>query len=263
MKYWNLTTAPYTPHPETDERGRLLIKDTPVRFERKGTPQVDKAFKKSRLKANMKLFFWIFFVISYLFAWCVALSVARGWARILTAIFLLALGGAVFLIVKRRLSLPPEPPTAEELEAERQRRKYYIELDSRRCKAAVAPFRDYYGYTEENVVTKCFVSSDKKFSGKDVCLFWGKDGTLRLAADLKHGFLRANFDLGCYVFEKDEYECISAAKSEYNIEDEGRETRCLLLKAENVRFLLGRRAFAFLKKGGTGLLPNAQKPTDF
>lgn len=121
---------------------------------------------------------------------------------------------------------------------------------------AVAPFRDYYGYTEDNVVTKCFASSDKKFSGKDVCLFWGKDGTLRLAADLKHGFLRANFDLGCYVFEKDEYECISAAKSEYNIEDEGRENRCLLLKAENVRFLLGKRAFSFLQKSAGGREPN-------
>ena len=257
MKYWNLMTAPYTPHPETDECGRLLIKDTPARFERKWTPQVGKAFKKSRQKANGKLIFWIFFIVAYLFAWCVALSVARGWARGLTAIFLLALGAAVFLIVKRCLNLPPAPPTAEELEAERQRRKYYIQLDLRRYKTAVEPFRDYYGYTEPNVVTKCFVSSDKKFSKKDVCLFWGKDGTLRLAADLRNGFLRASFDLGCYVFEKDEYECISAAKSEYNIEETGRENRCLLLKAENVCFILGKRAFSFLQKGAGGKVPNA------
>ena len=91
MKYWNLMTAPYTPHPETDECGRLLIKDTPARFERKWTPQVGKAFKKSRQKANGKLIFWIFFIVAYLFAWCVALSVARGWARGITAIFMLAL----------------------------------------------------------------------------------------------------------------------------------------------------------------------------
>ena len=57
------------------------------------------------------------------------------------------------------------------------------------------------------------------------------------------------FRFGCSVFEKDEYECISAAKSEYNIEETGRENRCLLLKAENVCFILGKRAFSFLQKG--------------
>ncbi|MFQ9738959.1 MAG: hypothetical protein ACLR06_15490 [Christensenellaceae bacterium] len=54
--------------------------------------------------------------------------------------------------------------------------------------AAVKPFRDYYGYTEPNVVTKCFAASDGKFVLRDVCVFVAADGTLRIAADIRHGF---------------------------------------------------------------------------
>lgn len=61
---------------------------------------------------------------------------------------------------------------------------------------AVEPFRDYYGYTEPNVVTKCFVSSDKKFSKKDVCLFWGKDGTLRLGGGSSERLFARKFRFG-------------------------------------------------------------------
>jgi len=111
---------------------------------------------------------------------------------------------------------------------------------------AVAPFREYYGYTEPNLVTKCFLSSDPKFSGRDVCLFIGADGTLRIAADLRHGFLRLKEDSGCYVFGKNEYACISRKKSEYNIVDEGSEKRCVLLKSESVYFVLGKRSYRFL-----------------
>lgn len=116
------------------------------------------------------------------------------------------------------------------------------------CFSAVKPFRDYYGYTEPNVVTKCFFSSDGKFINQDVCLFTGEDGSLRIAADLRHGFLSARCDLGCYVFGKDEYECISAEKSEYNIVDGGTESRCVLLRSKDVYFLLGKRAYRFLRE---------------
>lgn len=85
--------------------------------------------------------------------------------------------------------------------------------------AAVKPFRDYYGYTEPNVVTKCFAASDGKFVLRDVCVFVAADGTLRIAADIRHGFLRIGHDLGCYAFGREEISVSERNKSELCIED--------------------------------------------
>lgn len=250
-------TAPYTPHPETDECGRLIINDTKLdKLLKKREKRYRKNYRRIRLtleaehlaKDCIRLLPGLIICAFLFIVWIMAVIAEKGIA--IYVLFILIGITAVIISKKRRCASLFEILSA--LYSEKNR---YVPISL--SELAVEPFRDYYGYTEPNVVTKCFVSSDKKFSKKDVCLFWGKDGTLRLAADLRNGFLRASFDLGCYVFEKDEYECISAAKSEYNIEETDRENRCLLLKAENVCFILGKRAFSFLQKGAGGRVSNA------
>ena len=101
---------------------------------------------------------------------------------------------------------------------------------------------------EKNAVTKCFLSSDKRFSLYDVCLFTAEDGTLRLAGDIRDGFLYMERDLGCYIFSREETSFSRVQKSEYAIEDGGRQSECVLLTAGDVWFLLGIRAWKALKK---------------
>ena len=119
--------------------------------------------------------------------------------------------------------------------------------DEKRYVEAVRPLRDYYGYTRPNVVTKCFACSEKKFKMRDVCLFCGEDGTLRIAADLKRGFLRISGDIGCYVLEREEFEFDWAEKSAFGVEDGSKEEKCVPLKAGEFFFLLGKRAYGFIK----------------
>lgn len=96
--------------------------------------------------------------------------------------------------------------------------------------------KEYYGYNEPCIVTKCYESSDKAFKNRDVCIFF-TDNELRITADLKHGFSKRERDLGCYAFKPDE---LSAAyiQGEFLITE---------LKTENVYFRLGRRAKKFIE----------------
>lgn len=68
---------------------------------------------------------------------------------------------------------------------------------------ACGHLRDYYGLQEPYIITKCFDAADKKFQKHDVCLFV-VGGELRITADLIHGFLHGERDLGCYAFVKHE-----------------------------------------------------------
>lgn len=145
------------------------------------------------------------------------------------------------------LTLSSRRPKAVE-ESEKQWIKYAKREDLKKYVAAVLPFRKYYGYTEKNAVTKCFLSSDKRFSLYDVCLFTAEDGTLRLAGDIRDGFLYMERDLGCYIFSREETAFSRVQKSEYAIEDGGRQSECVLLTAGDVWFLLGIRAWKALKK---------------
>ena len=113
--------------------------------------------------------------------------------------------------------------------------------------AAVKPFRDYYGYTEPNVVTKCFAASDGKFVLRDVCVFVAADGTLRIAADIRHGFLRIGHDLGCYAFGREEISVSERNKSELCIEDGSKRQGCAYLAAGETYFVLADRALKLLK----------------
>jgi len=98
--------------------------------------------------------------------------------------------------------------------------------------------RVYYGAQEPCLVTKCYDSSDKAFKNHDVCLFFCMD-ELRITANLKGGFFHGDRDLGCYVFEKEEFFCKTVLYNELTATE---------LCAGDTRFVLGKRALPFIKK---------------
>ena len=98
--------------------------------------------------------------------------------------------------------------------------------------------REYYGWAEPCIITKCYDSSDNEFSGRDICLFV-VDDELRLAADLKHGFSMRENDLGCYAFKVDEFSLEQI---------QGEKFLITKFKSEDLVFYLGRRAKGFVEK---------------
>lgn len=69
--------------------------------------------------------------------------------------------------------------------------------------AACRQLREFYGFQEPCLVTKCYSSSDRRFDRHDVCLFLHR-GKLRITANLHYGFFHPDRDLGCYVLEPEE-----------------------------------------------------------
>ncbi len=96
--------------------------------------------------------------------------------------------------------------------------------------------RDYYQLQEPYIITKCFDATDKKFRNHDVCIFIVED-EIRITADLVHGFLYGERDLGCYAFKLNE---ISLAKQQ-----SGNHLVAELRVDGNI-FLLGYRAKGFI-----------------
>ena len=94
---------------------------------------------------------------------------------------------------------------------------------------ACSHLRTYYGFSEPYIVTKCFDASDHKFKNHDVCIFVVGD-ELRITADLVHGFLQGDRDVGCYAFKKHE---IMLSKQQHG------QQLLALLKADNTFFMLG------------------------
>ncbi len=98
--------------------------------------------------------------------------------------------------------------------------------------------REYYGWTEPCIVTKCYDSSDERFKNRDVCIFLVGD-ELRITADLRHGFSIKENDLGCYAFKADEF----------SLEQfQGEKFLITKFKSEDLVFHLGRRAKGFIEK---------------
>lgn len=100
-----------------------------------------------------------------------------------------------------------------------------------------AHLREYYGFREPFVVTKCFDSSDRSFKNHDICLFF-VDGELRLTANLHYGFFEPSRDLGCYAFQKEEITVTQVPREQHFATE---------LTAGEVTFLLGSRAGSFIE----------------
>ena len=98
--------------------------------------------------------------------------------------------------------------------------------------------REYYGWTEPCIVTKCYDSSDGIFKNRDVCIFL-VDDELRITADLKHGFSTKENDLGCYSFKIDEFSLEQI---------QGEKFLITKFMSEDLVFDLGRRSKGFIEK---------------
>lgn len=103
---------------------------------------------------------------------------------------------------------------------------------------ACEQLREFYNLQEPCVVTKCYESTDKRFTNHDVCVFVADD-ELRITTNLLHGFFHQRNDLGCYCFNREEV-CVSKI--------EGEKFLIAELKAGNQIFLLGYRAKRFVEK---------------
>ena len=102
--------------------------------------------------------------------------------------------------------------------------------------------RSYYGLQGSIIVTKCFDAADDRFKNRDVCVFIAGD-ELRITADLIHGFLHAERDLGCYAFTKQEIVLSERPRGEHPAAE---------LRAGGAVFLLGHRAKKFIEKNFIG-----------
>ncbi len=98
--------------------------------------------------------------------------------------------------------------------------------------------REYYGWTEPCIVTKCYDSSDEKFKNRDVCIFL-VDDELRITADLKHGFSTKENDPGCYSFKIDGFSLEQI---------QGEKFLITKFASNDLVFHLGRRAKGFIEK---------------
>ena len=103
---------------------------------------------------------------------------------------------------------------------------------------ATAHLRQYYGVSEPILVTKCYEASDEKFKNHDICLFI-TEGELRITANLLHGFMNVEKDLGCYAMKKEEI-TLRQIPMETTFATE--------LVAGDVRFLLGSRAKKYIER---------------
>lgn len=103
---------------------------------------------------------------------------------------------------------------------------------------ACVHLREYYQLTEPYILTKCYKSTDERFTNHDVCIFVVGD-ELRITTDLVNGFLHGDRDLGCYAFAKEEI--ILTKKCEENI-------LIAELAAKDVAFALGYRAKSFISR---------------
>lgn len=98
--------------------------------------------------------------------------------------------------------------------------------------------REFYELCEPFVVTKCFESSDRKFNDHDLCIF-AVGEELRITTNLDYGFFNPQKDLGCYAFERDEI-----ILEQKQVDDH----TAVELRAGEVSFLLGQRAYGFIRE---------------
>ena len=103
---------------------------------------------------------------------------------------------------------------------------------------ACAHLREYYQLQEPYIITKCYNSSDERFTNHDVCIFIVGD-ELRITTDLIHGFLHGEKDLGCYVFKKEDINLTKKNNEKILIAE---------LTSSDTTFLLGYRAKTFISK---------------
>lgn len=191
---------------------------------------MQKRYKRCRRweKFGCACFYFVWFLVFFA-AILLIKSIIPHAPTILTTVSGIFLGACIFLIIYYVLIriFPKEPivlPTNREIKS-----------------AACAHLREYYGLTGSYLITKCYVSDDNRFSGKDICLFFA-DGELRITVDIVNGFLHGTRDMGCYAFTKEE---ITVGHAEFE------SKKATIIKGETVGFLLGKCAKRWIETEGT------------
>jgi len=98
--------------------------------------------------------------------------------------------------------------------------------------------RVFYGLQEPCLVTKCYCSSDQRFSRHDICLFV-VENELRITANLETGFIHPRKDLGCYALTHSELQVKDALYKEHPAVE---------IQADGISFCMGQKAKAFIIK---------------
>ena len=118
-------------------------------------------------------------------------------------------------------------------------RNQAIEKDLRQVllRQATQELRQFYGFQEPFLVTKCYRASDRRFDRHDVCLFL-VDGKLRLTVNLHYGFFDPRRDFGCYEFDFSEIELLPGRH---------KDREAVELRFAEITFLLGQQARSFIE----------------
>ena len=121
----------------------------------------------------------------------------------------------------------------------KQAKKYNLPAMKKEVFArACVHLREYYQLTEPYILTKCYHSTDERFTNHDVCIFVVGD-ELRITTDLVNGFLHGDKDLGCYAFAKEEITLTKKCEGNILIAE---------LAAKDVTFMLGYRAKSIIHR---------------
>ena len=116
---------------------------------------------------------------------------------------------------------------------------YYTTPSTReQLSKACAHLREYYGFCEPCLTTKCYYSSNENFIDRDVCIFVAGD-ELRITVDLQSGFADGEKDAGCYAFKAEEITLKKEQGERFLIA----EIRCC-----DTVFSLGYRAKGFIQR---------------
>jgi hypothetical protein len=149
---------------------------------------------------------------------------------ILHSVLLIGLGFVALILSAILGALAAAPLWGKKADCEKALRR---KLLSQAC----GDLRQFYGFQEPFLVTKCYRASDRRFDRHDVCLFL-VDGKLRLTVNLHYGFFDLRRDLGCYEFDLSE---ISLHPSEH------KNRTAVELQVGETTFLLGQQAKSFIE----------------
>lgn len=103
---------------------------------------------------------------------------------------------------------------------------------------ACEPIRNYYGISDEYLITKCFDSTNLLFNNHDICIFrYGNE--IRITTDIVKGFINGKCDLGCYSIKFDELNIYK---------DDFYSKRVTVLELDKEKFIIGIKAYSYINK---------------
>lgn len=158
------------------------------------------------------------------FLWIIEDIILKGFLRLI-AIILSAIVGAIIAMPIWNVAY--------------SKHKSVVKSEKRRLLAhSCLILREFYGVQSPFIVTKCFESSDRKFNDHDLCIF-AVGEELRITTNLDYGFFNPQKDLGCYAFDRGEI-----VFEQKQVGDRA----TVELRAGDVSFLLGQRAYGFIRE---------------